>query len=283
MVPQRPPRLREQASSPTTACPSCPTARGHGRAARLDRGHRHAPGRDRAEHPKVKLIANALGTPPADMIERDPRRRAGSVAALCGSPYQAAQAQGRRGRHHHRPGRRGRRPHRRGRLDRAVARGRSTRSRRRRCSPPAASAPASRWLPRWRWAAQGVWTRLAVADGRGGRRAAGAEAVAARRRAAATPCGRRSFTGKPCRMLRNDWTEAWERPDNPEPLGMPLQYMVTSSAVARGHQLPRQGQGRGVQPGRPGRRPDEQGPPDTRRHLRAWSRSTSRPASASPA
>ena len=45
----------------------------------------------------------------------------------------------------------------------------------------------------------------------------------------------RSWTGKPCRMLRNDWTEAWEDPDNPKPLGMPLQFMVTGEAVARSH------------------------------------------------
>jgi NAD(P)H-dependent flavin oxidoreductase YrpB (nitropropane dioxygenase family) len=45
----------------------------------------------------------------------------------------------------------------------------------------------------------------------------------------------RAWTGKPCRMLRNDWTDAWERPDGPKPLGMPLQFMVTSEAVARGH------------------------------------------------
>src|SRR5262249_60013128 len=45
----------------------------------------------------------------------------------------------------------------------------------------------------------------------------------------------RSFTGKPCRMLRNDWTDAWEAPDAPKPLGMPLQFMVTSDAVSRGH------------------------------------------------
>jgi NAD(P)H-dependent flavin oxidoreductase YrpB (nitropropane dioxygenase family) len=45
----------------------------------------------------------------------------------------------------------------------------------------------------------------------------------------------RAFTGKPCRMLRNDWTEAWEGPDSPGTLGMPLQFMVTSDAVARGH------------------------------------------------
>jgi NAD(P)H-dependent flavin oxidoreductase YrpB (nitropropane dioxygenase family) len=45
----------------------------------------------------------------------------------------------------------------------------------------------------------------------------------------------RSWTGKPCRMLRNDWTDAWEGPDSPGPLGMPLQFMVTGEAVARGH------------------------------------------------
>jgi NAD(P)H-dependent flavin oxidoreductase YrpB (nitropropane dioxygenase family) len=45
----------------------------------------------------------------------------------------------------------------------------------------------------------------------------------------------RSYTGKPCRMLRNDWTQAWESEGNPTPLGMPLQYMVTADAVARSH------------------------------------------------
>jgi len=48
----------------------------------------------------------------------------------------------------------------------------------------------------------------------------------------------RSFTGKPCRMLRNDWTEAWERPDTPDPLPMPLQMMVAMDAVRRGHRYP---------------------------------------------
>src|ERR1700680_177010 len=48
----------------------------------------------------------------------------------------------------------------------------------------------------------------------------------------------RSFTGKPARMLRNDWTEAWENPDNPKPLGMPLQYMISGEAVARAHAYP---------------------------------------------
>ncbi|HYZ97550.1 MAG TPA: nitronate monooxygenase family protein [Acidimicrobiales bacterium] len=48
----------------------------------------------------------------------------------------------------------------------------------------------------------------------------------------------RSFTGKPCRMLRNDWTEAWEDPASPGPLPMPLQMMVAIDAVRRGHRYP---------------------------------------------
>ena len=48
----------------------------------------------------------------------------------------------------------------------------------------------------------------------------------------------RSFTGKPCRMLRNDWTDAWEREDTPDPLPMPLQMMVALDAVQRGHRYP---------------------------------------------
>jgi NAD(P)H-dependent flavin oxidoreductase YrpB (nitropropane dioxygenase family) len=48
----------------------------------------------------------------------------------------------------------------------------------------------------------------------------------------------RSWTGKPCRMLRNDWTDAWERPDTPDPLGMPMQSMVTVEEMARGHRYP---------------------------------------------
>jgi NAD(P)H-dependent flavin oxidoreductase YrpB (nitropropane dioxygenase family) len=43
----------------------------------------------------------------------------------------------------------------------------------------------------------------------------------------------RAWTGKPCRMLRNEWTDAWDDPANPKPLGMPLQGMVTMDAVRR--------------------------------------------------
>ena len=43
----------------------------------------------------------------------------------------------------------------------------------------------------------------------------------------------RAWTGKPCRMLKNDWTEAWGREDTPDPLGMPLQGLVTADAIKR--------------------------------------------------
>ena len=44
-----------------------------------------------------------------------------------------------------------------------------------------------------------------------------------------------SFTGKTARMLKNDWTDAWEREDTPDPLPMPLQGYLTFDAVRRTH------------------------------------------------
>ena len=58
----------------------------------------------------------------------------------------------------------------------------------------------------------------------------------------------RSFTGKPCRLLKNDWTDAWEAPENPKPLGMPLQMMVAIECVSRGHAYPEEATGRELQP-----------------------------------
>jgi NAD(P)H-dependent flavin oxidoreductase YrpB (nitropropane dioxygenase family) len=43
----------------------------------------------------------------------------------------------------------------------------------------------------------------------------------------------RCYTGKPARMLRNAWTDAWSDPEGPGPLGMPLQNILTSEANAR--------------------------------------------------
>ena len=43
----------------------------------------------------------------------------------------------------------------------------------------------------------------------------------------------RAMTGKPARLLRSGWTEAWEAPDSPGPLPMPLQFALTYDAIAR--------------------------------------------------
>jgi NAD(P)H-dependent flavin oxidoreductase YrpB (nitropropane dioxygenase family) len=43
----------------------------------------------------------------------------------------------------------------------------------------------------------------------------------------------RSITGKPARMLRTAWTEEWERPEGPGTLPMPLQPMLVGEALAR--------------------------------------------------
>jgi NAD(P)H-dependent flavin oxidoreductase YrpB (nitropropane dioxygenase family) len=43
----------------------------------------------------------------------------------------------------------------------------------------------------------------------------------------------RCYTGKPARMLRSAWTDAWEDPAGPGALGMPLQNILTAEANAR--------------------------------------------------
>ncbi len=43
----------------------------------------------------------------------------------------------------------------------------------------------------------------------------------------------RVMTGKPARQLRTRWTEAWDRPDAPEPLPMPLQGLLYGEAAER--------------------------------------------------
>ncbi len=183
-------------------------------------------------HPKVRLIANALGTPPEDVMKmvHDSGRL---VAALCGSAYQALS-------------------HKRGGVDIIIAQGTEGGGHTGEIGSVVlwpevidAVAPvpvlAAGGIGTGRqiaaalaMGAQGVWTGsiwLTVAE---------AEAPIPQREAYLAAGSRdtvrsRSFTGKPCRMLRNDWTDAWDTPDGPKPLGMPLQFMVTADAVARGH------------------------------------------------
>jgi NAD(P)H-dependent flavin oxidoreductase YrpB (nitropropane dioxygenase family) len=43
----------------------------------------------------------------------------------------------------------------------------------------------------------------------------------------------KSRTGKYTRQLRSAWTDAWQAPDAPEPLPMPLQSLITEPALSR--------------------------------------------------
>ena len=43
----------------------------------------------------------------------------------------------------------------------------------------------------------------------------------------------KSWTGKNCRLLRNDWSEAWADEDTPDPLPFPLQLLLTSDLRRR--------------------------------------------------
>ena len=44
---------------------------------------------------------------------------------------------------------------------------------------------------------------------------------------------RKIYTGKPARLLKTKWTEAWDAPEAPEPLPMPLQNILVSEAHQR--------------------------------------------------
>jgi NAD(P)H-dependent flavin oxidoreductase YrpB (nitropropane dioxygenase family) len=184
------------------------------------------------QHDKMRLIANALGTPPVEVIERI--HGAGRlVAALCGRAGQAEAhkqagvdiiiAQGTEGGGHT------------GEIGSLVLWPEVIDA----VAPTPVLAAGGVGTGRQIAAAlamgaQGVWTGsiwLAVEE---------AEAPPAQRdsyfEASSSDTVRsRSWTGKPCRMLRNDWTEAWAREDTPDPLGMPLQGMVTIEAISRSH------------------------------------------------
>ncbi len=43
----------------------------------------------------------------------------------------------------------------------------------------------------------------------------------------------RAWTGKPARLLRTAWTDAWDDPEGPGTLQMPLQFMLTAEAQHR--------------------------------------------------
>lgn len=46
----------------------------------------------------------------------------------------------------------------------------------------------------------------------------------------------RAHSGKPCRVVRSDWVDAWEQPGAPRPLDMPLQQVLTGDVFASMHE-----------------------------------------------
>ncbi|MFI5366888.1 MAG: NAD(P)H-dependent flavin oxidoreductase [Candidatus Binatia bacterium] len=184
------------------------------------------------KHRKVKLIANALGTPPADVIE-EIHGSGRLVAALCGSAKHALShkaagidiiiAQGYEGGGHT------------GEIGSVVLWPEVIDA----VAPTPVLAAGGIGTGRQIAAAltmgaQGVWTGslwLTVQEAD----APPAQMDQLLKASSRDTVRSRSFTGKPCRMLRNDWTDAWESKESPGTLGMPLQFMVTSDAVARGH------------------------------------------------
>jgi NAD(P)H-dependent flavin oxidoreductase YrpB (nitropropane dioxygenase family) len=187
------------------------------------------------KHPKMTLIANALGTPPKDMIEHI-HAEGRKVAALCGSPSQAKK--------HAEAG-----------VDIIIAQGGEAGGHSgevgsivlwpqvvKEVAPvPVLAAggigSGQQIAAALALGAQGAWTGsqwLMVEEAHNTPVQQAAYVKASSRDTVRS----RSFTGKPARMLRNDWTEAWENPDNPKPLGMPLQYMVSGLAVSATNKYP---------------------------------------------
>jgi NAD(P)H-dependent flavin oxidoreductase YrpB (nitropropane dioxygenase family) len=184
------------------------------------------------KRPGVKLIANALGTPPKDIIE-EVHASGRLVAALCGRVKQALR-------------------HKEAGIDIIIAQG----------SEGGGHTGDVGSLVLWPQVIDAVApVPVLAAGGIGdGRQMAAAMALGAAgvwtgslwlavEEAQAEPAQKqsyfeatsedtvrsRSWTGKPCRMLKNTWTESWEREDTPDPLPMPLQGMVTFDAVRRTH------------------------------------------------
>ena len=56
----------------------------------------------------------------------------------------------------------------------------------------------------------------------------------------------RAWSGKPARLLRNAFTDAWQAEDAPKPLGMPLQGLATHDAMRRTEIYPASGKAQDV-------------------------------------
>lgn len=180
--------------------------------------------------PKCKLIANALGTPPDDVIKmvKDSGRL---IGALCGKKKQAVQ-------------------HKEAGLDFIVAQGGEGGGHTGEVGsivlwPDIIDAVAPlpvlaaggigngrQMLAALSMGAAGVWTGslwLTVEEAH----AQPAQKQSLLDAGVGDTVRTKAWTGKGARVLRNDWTEAWDNLDNPDPLPMPLHGLVTANAMRR--------------------------------------------------
>ncbi|WP_156724866.1 NAD(P)H-dependent flavin oxidoreductase [Streptomyces apocyni] len=179
----------------------------------------------------IKLLANALGSPPADVIDRAHRHHI-LVAALAGSARHA--------RKHADAG-----------IDIVVAQGYEAGGHTGEIAsmvltPEAVEAVAP--LPvlaaggigsgeqiaaALALGAQGVWLGslwLTCAEAELHSRKLTEKLLAA---GSGDTVRSRALTGKPARQLRTQWTDAWDDPQGPGPLPMPLQGLLVAEAVSR--------------------------------------------------
>jgi NAD(P)H-dependent flavin oxidoreductase YrpB (nitropropane dioxygenase family) len=181
-------------------------------------------------HPKCRLIANALGTPPADII-RQVKDGGRLIGALCGKRKQAIQ-------------------HRDAGLDFVVAQGTEGGGHTGEIgsmvlwpdiidsvSPLPVLAAGGigngrQMLAAMAMGAAGVWTGslwLTVEEAH----AQPAQKESFLKAGVDDTVRTKAWTGKPARVLRNHWTDSWDDPDTLEPLPMPLHGLVTADAMRR--------------------------------------------------
>jgi NAD(P)H-dependent flavin oxidoreductase YrpB (nitropropane dioxygenase family) len=190
-------------------------------------GHSHV---DIALKHPIRLLVNALGPPPRDVVEQ--AHRAGvPVAALVGTPEQAVKQ-------------------REAGVDIIVASGTeagghtgeiSTMVLTPQCVDAVAPAPvlAAGGIGTGRQiaaalalGAQGVWTgSVWLTTKESDLQPAVIEKVL--HASSRDTVRSRAMTGKPARQLCTPWTDAWESPESPGTLPMPLQFMATAEAYSR--------------------------------------------------
>ncbi|MEJ5988453.1 nitronate monooxygenase [Ramlibacter sp. PS3R-8] len=182
-------------------------------------------------HPKMKLLVSALGSPPPDVVEAM-HARGGLVGALCGKAEHA--------RRHAQAG-----------VDVVIAQGTEAGGHTgaistfvlvpqvvQACAPDVAVLAAggitrgSQVAAAIAMGAQGVWCgTLWLATRESDLLSYQKQALFKARAEDAVQS--LSRTGKPVRLLRSRWSEAWEAPGAPQPLPPPLQEVLVRMAVPR--------------------------------------------------